>query len=268
MSKSILITGSTDGIGKLAASKLARDGHNIYLHGRDEKKLANSIEEIRKASQNDQIEGFVGDLSNMETVLALANQIKSSACKLDVLINNAGVYKSSVATNKLDLDMRIAVNYLAPVLLTESLIPLLEKEAGSRIINLSSAAQSTISLDLLKGKSNLSVGEAYAQSKLALTMWGFYMAKKYPDIIVIAVNPGSLLDTKMVQEAFGQSFSSAARGADILYDLALSEKYSGSSGKYFDNDRGAFGPAHPDTRDDQKILHLTKATNSALNLEI
>lgn len=181
--------------------------------------------------------------------------------KVDVLINNAGVFKSSINRNANNLDIRFAVNLFAPYLLTQQLLPLLKNSSSPRVINLSSAAQSPVEVDALEGEKNLSTQEAYAQSKLALTMWSFYLARKYDYLNVIAVNPGSLLNTRMVQEAYGQYWSPADKGADILHELALSKNYESSSGKYFDNDKGGFAKAHSDAYDVQKIKVLIETIN-------
>ncbi len=269
MKKTILITGSTDGIGKLAAIKLAKDGHEIYLHGRNAEKLEAVKAEIIGLSNNENINGFVEDLSDLEATRQLGEEISKAIPKLDVLINNAGIFKSPVATTKDGLDIRFAVNYFAPYLLTEKLIPLLKKESKPRLINLSSAAQAPISLESLSGKSPLPAQSAYAQSKLALTMWSFYLAKILPEVNVIAVNPGSLLNTNMVREAYGRHWSSADKGANILYDLAVSEEFEKVTGKYFDNDkgetRGTFGPAHADAYSVVKIEKLINATKGIIN---
>lgn len=267
MKKTILITGSTDGIGKLAATKLAKEGHTIYMHGRNPEKLAAAISEIKEAAQNQNVSGFAGDLSDMDSVKRMAQQIRDEVASLDVLINNAGIFMSPQPLNKDGIDMRLVVNYLAPFLLTRELLPLLEKGNEPRIISLSSAAQASVSLEALTGKEELPVQEAYAQSKLALTMWCFDLARKVPHIAVIAVNPGSLLNTKMVQEAYGRHWSSADKGASILHDLAVSDEYRGITGKYFDNDKGTFGPAHKDAYDEARIDRLITVTNNLLGLE-
>ncbi|ACN15527.1 putative short-chain dehydrogenase (SDR-family protein) [Desulforapulum autotrophicum HRM2] len=101
--------------------------------------------------------------------------------EIDVLINNAGIYNSAESRNKDGQDIRFAVNYLAPYVLTDRLLPLLKKASDARIINLSSAAQALVSHEALTGKENLSEGDAYAQSKLALTMWSFYLARSLRD---------------------------------------------------------------------------------------
>lgn len=267
--KHILITGSTDGIGKLAAIKLAQEGHHIYIHGRSEAKLNNVIAEIKSLSNNPNIKGYVADFSDLKAVSTMAKQVKSEIEKLDVLINNAGIFHTPQETTKDGLDIRFAVNYFAPYILTKKLMPLLNNSIAERIINLSSAAQSTVSIDALKGNKQLSVNEAYAQSKLALTMWSFHLATLQKTPTVIAVNPGSLLNTKMANEAYGKHWSPADKGANILYDLALSNEYNSITGKYFDNDKGEekgmFGPAHPDAYDKALIENLMIETESILS---
>ncbi|MEM6807011.1 MAG: SDR family NAD(P)-dependent oxidoreductase, partial [Bacteroidota bacterium] len=262
MKKSILITGSTDGIGKLAAIKLAHEGHHLYLHGRNPGKLSLVISEVKQLSKNDNIRGFLADFSDLSSVRKMANEVKDALPKLDVLINNAGIFKSSITHNQAGIDIRFLVNYLAPYLLTHALLPLLEKGEDTRIINLSSAAQAAVSYEAFRGKEQLSSQEAYAQSKLAITMWSTYLAKKLDNISVIALNPGSLLNTKMVQEAYGHHWSSADKGANIIYDLATSEDYQAASGKYYDNDQGGFGQAHPDAYSDRKIEKLILETEA------
>lgn len=262
--KTILITGSTDGIGKLTAEKLAKDGHEIILHGRNSEKLNQTIVEIKKATDNTKIQGFIADLSDFNSITKATEKLKEELSNIDVLINNAGVFKSTIAKNKNGLDMRFAVNYFAPYILTNQLLPLLEKSNEPRIINLSSAAQATISLKVLEGKEDLSVQEAYAQSKLALTIWSFHLAQNNKHLNVIAVNPGSLLNTKMVQEAYGQHWSSADKGADILHDLAIFEEYADCTGLYFDNDSGIFSKAHPDAYNKEIMNRLIVETNRIL----
>ncbi|MEX0273472.1 MAG: SDR family NAD(P)-dependent oxidoreductase [Flavobacteriaceae bacterium] len=262
--KTILITGSTDGIGKLTALKLAREGHQVYLHGRNAEKLATTISEVKDIAKNEDIKGYVADFSDLDSVKHMAQQISNDVSHIDILINNAGVYKSNISQTKNGVDIRFAVNYFAPYVLTRALLPLLQNGQDTRLINLSSAAQSAVSLEALLGQESISVGEAYAQSKLALTMWSFHMAKSVPDITVIAVNPGSLLNTKMVKEAFGNHWSPADKGVDILYELALSEDHKDASGTYFDNDKGYFGKAHPEAYNKREIDQLIQVTDTFL----
>lgn len=268
MSKIILITGSTDGIGKLAALKLAKEGHTIYIHGCSDDKVSVVVAEIKEATHNKNINGLVADFSDLVAVSNLAAHIKNEISKIDILINNAGILKSEFTFNDNGLDVRMVVNYLAPYMLTNAILPIIKQSDAPRIINLSSAAQATVSEDVLKGIKQDSESNTYAQSKLALTMWSFNLAKQEPEIVVVAVNPGSLLNTKMVKEAYGKHWSPAEKGENILVDLALSEKYNNESGNYFDNDKGEekgyFAAAHADAYDVNKIKNLLTVTDAII----
>lgn len=240
--KTILITGATDGIGLEAARALSADGHRVLLHGRSPEKLARVADELAVPAADT----FLADLSDLSRVRELAQAVAARLEGLDVLINNAGVFKTSRPRTAAGHDVRFVVNTLAPVLLTELLLPLLGP--SSRVVNLSSAAQSPVDLDALAGRRQLDEFGAYAQSKLALTMWSAALAQELgPDgPVVVAVNPGSLLDTKMVREGFGRSRAGADVGADILVRAALSEEFAEASGRYFDNDSGQFAAPHPE----------------------
>ncbi len=272
MSKTILVTGSTDGIGKGTALKFAQEGHTVYVHGRNQEKVNHVIAEIKKATNNENIKGFVADFSDLNAVKKLSEQIKNEILSLDILINNAGVFKTAVDKTKDNLDIRIAVNYLAAYILTETILPVLEKGKATRVINLSSAAQSTVKKGILTGDFSVNASESYAQSKLALTMWSFHFAKQHPNIITIAVNPGSLLNTKMAKEAYGEHWSSADKGIDILCDLAISKEHLNKSGLYFDNDKGdpkgRFANAHPDAYNSLLIEELLANTQEVINSEL
>ena len=265
MMKTIMITGSTDGIGKLAAVKLAKKGHHLILHGRNSEKLSKVIQEIKTASDNQNIKGYVADFSKLEEVKSMASKIIRDQVVIDVLVNNAGIFKTSNTISENGIDVRMVVNYLAPFELTRFLIPLLLKGTKPRIINLSSAAQASLSDSSLSKNSQLSHHEAYAQSKLAILLWSFYLAKQEPKIVTIALNPGSLLNTNMVKEAYGKFWSSTDKGADIIIDIATNSKYESNSGEYFDNDNGHFGRAHSDAYDSQIIESLIAVTKKILS---
>lgn len=262
--KNILITGSTDGIGKLAALKMAKDGHRVYLHGRNSEKLEKVIAEIKAESGNDAIDGFVADFSDLSQVRKMSSKIKSKLSSLDVLINNAGVFKAANSITENGYDLRLVVNYLAPFVLTNNIMDILKVSERSRIINLSSAAQSSISMELLTGKVQASDQEAYAQSKLAILMWSFYLAQQKSGVAVVALNPGSLLNTNMVREAYGKFWSPAEKGGDIIYDLALVKEDHEIDGRYFDNDRGDFGDAHPDAYNTERLSELMEGTRQVV----
>lgn len=266
MRKTILLTGATDGIWKLLAYKLASEWHTLYLHGRSKQKLIDMISEIQSETNNPQIFLCVADFSDLKCVRKMATELSQKWEHIDVLINNAGIFKTSVEKTSEWLDIRFAVNYLAPYILTRELLPVLKKSEAPRVINLSSAAQAPVSLEALEWKITLWTSDAYAQSKLALTMWSFDFAKNNSNITTIAVNPGSLLNTKMANEAYGQHWSSADKGRDILYDLALSETYKDDSWKYFDNDSWNFWRAHSDAYDEKKILELINTTQDIISI--
>ena len=262
MQQTILITGSTDGIGLATAKMLVSQGHYVLLHGRNSSKL----EDVEKAlsAGGGRVESYVADLSLMAHVEALANAVAQKHAKLDVLINNAGVYNAQNPVTKDGLDIRFAVNAIAPYLLTQRLLPLLGP--AGRVINLSSAAQSPVNLDALNGKMNLSDGAAYAQSKLALTMWSRSLARSLKDEgpAMIAVNPGSLLGSKMVKQAFGIAGSDIRVGAEILCRAALADEFATASGQYFDNDARQFAKPHPDALDPKKSQAIVRTIESIL----
>lgn len=273
--RTIFITGSTDGIGKLAAINLAKQGHNVYIHGRNATKLQQTLSEISTVvAKNAVVKGFVADLSNLSAVKQLAKQVINQVDKLDVLINNAGVFKSPMRQSDDGLDLRFAVNYFAPVQLTQQLLPLLKKSASTgsaaRIINLSSAAQAPVSMPALLGQLPIDEQQSYAQSKLALTIWSMALAAQLQsdNIHVIAVNPGSLLNTRMVAEAYGTHWSSADKGSNILTQLATADEFAQVTGKYFDNDignpRGDFAKAHADAYNPAIIHELATNTGTVL----
>ena len=234
MTKTILITGSTDGIGLLTAKMLASKGHRIVLHGRNATKLDAAAEAI-----GGNPERYVADLSRMADVEAMASEILNRHDRLDVLINNAGIFKTPETRTLEGLDVRFVVNTLAPYVLTRRLLPIIPKDG--RIVNLSSAAQAPVDVNAMAGRSALDDMGAYAQSKLAITIWSQELARELPDgPVVVAVNPGSLLASKMVKEGFGVPGSDLRIGADILCQAALDPGFADASGKYFDNDAGRF----------------------------
>lgn len=260
--KHILITGSTDGIGKLLALRLAKEGHSVAIHGRSETKLATTLKEIKAASKNENITGFLADFSNLDEVALMAQEVISKMPKIDVLVNNAGIFNSKVATTTSGVDIRLVVNYLAPYKFTNAIVSLLKNSVSPRIVNLSSAAQAPVSLTALQGNVSLGANEAYAQSKLALTMWSFFLAEEEPSILVVAVNPGSLLNTKMAKEAYGQHWSPAEKGVNILYELSMTDKAKTAS--YFDNDKGGYANAQQDAYNTAKIEELIKITSNVI----
>ncbi|NNK94222.1 MAG: SDR family NAD(P)-dependent oxidoreductase, partial [Desulfobacterales bacterium] len=162
MQKTILITGATDGIGLETTRMLVSRGHNVLVHGRNPAKLEQVKQELLALGSDGGIESYLADLACIEDVEALAKAVAGKHGVLDVLINNAGVYSASDRITQDGLDIRFAVNAIAPYLLTRKLLPLLGPPG--RVINLSSAAQFPVDPDALTGQRDLSDGAAYAQS--------------------------------------------------------------------------------------------------------
>ena len=263
MAQTILITGSTDGIGYAAAKDLVLQGHNIILHGRNADKLDRVQQEFESLDGGGNLTGVVADLSRLSDVQAMAETLKSSKDHLDALINNAGVFKTGAPLTADGLDVRFVVNVLAPALLARELLPIIPK--AGRVINLSSAAQAPVDLDALVGEIRLSDNAAYAQSKLALTMWNRHMAVAHPyGPAFIAVNPASFIGTNMVKAAYGMDGKDVSIGSDILVRSALDPEFSDHSGDYFDNDLGIFGRPHPDATDAAKIAPLVETINALI----
>ncbi len=269
MKKTILLTGATDGIGLGAARMLVARGHHLLAHGRSADKLDRVARELSELAERSggRVERLQADLSRLDQVEALARAVAERHPRLDVIINNAGVFKTSKPVTPEGLDLRFVVNALAPYLLTQRLLPLLD--ASGRVINVSSAAQSPVNAEVMTGRLRAPDFPAYAQSKLAITMWSRQLALTLGEDgpAIVAVNPGSMLGTKMVKEGFGVAGGDARVGAEILTRAALSEEFAAASGRYFDNDAGRFAPPHPDALDPQKraaVMRLIESTLAGL----
>lgn len=262
--KTILLTGATDGIGLETAKLLVSEGHTVLIHGRNEAKLADTEKLLSGVSGAGVIESYRADLSKIADVEALASAITKKHSSLDVLINNAGVYSTPSPVTDDGHDVRFIVNTVAPYLLTQRLLPLMPPDG--RVVNLSSAAQSAVNLRALAGQSRLDDSQAYAQSKLAITMWSVHMAQSLGDNgpIIVAVNPASLLASKMVKDAYGVEGSDLGIGADILVRAALSDEFASASGRYFDNDQRRFAKPHSDALDATKNEKLVAAIEDVL----
>lgn len=262
MSKTILITGATDGIGLLTAKTLANAGHTVLLHGRSADKLEIAAKEVGGTPET-----FRADLSRLDEVATLAGKILARYDRIDVLINNAGVYKVAETRTPDGLDTRFVVNTLAPYLLTQRLLPVIP--ADGRVVNLSSAAQAPVDVDAMRGKRALDHMAAYAQSKLAITMWTQELARTHPDgPMFVAVNPGSLLASKMVKEGFGVAGNDLSIGVNILRRAALSDEFATASGRYYDNDAGRFAPPHEDAANPAKVAEILEAIEAVISANL
>ena len=263
--KVILVTGATDGLGRLVARDLAAEGATVLLHGRSEERAVAAVREIHDETDNDKLHYYLSDLSSLDEVRGLDDEVRSEHDRLDVLVNNAGIGAGKQGemrreTSQDGYELRFAVNYLAPFLLTNLLLPLLKDSAPSRIVNVASAGQSPIDFADPMLKHNYDGMRAYSQSKLAQITFTFELAERLEGtgVTVNALHPASLMDTKMVSEWFGYTMSTVKEGAEAVERLAIAPEIQGVTGRYFDGKREARADAQaydPEAR--KKLWNLS-----------
>ena len=233
MAKTILITGATDGLGRGLALRLAGDGHSVLVHGRDPERTRAVADQIGARARQ-----YVADLSSLDEVRGLAEEVLAREDRLDVLINNAATASRERRSSADGHEMAFAVNYLSHFLLTHRLLALLERSAPSRIVNVSSVGQVPISFDDVMLEQKYSAVRAYSQSKTAQVMFTFELAPRLPKgVTVNALHPATFMDTKMVREAFGKAMSTVEEGVASTVRLAMDEGLSEVTGRYFDRER-------------------------------
>lgn len=262
----ILVTGSTDGIGKQTAHDLAKMGATLLLHGRNQERGEATLQEIYSATGNKRLEYYLADFSSLADVRRLAAAVQAKHNSLDILINNAGIGAGKLTETKRVLsqdgyELRLAVNYLAPFLLTQLLLPCLRNAVPSRIINVTSLGQQPIDFDDVMLERHYDPMQAYCQSKLANVMFTFDLAERLKDqrITVNCLNPGSRLNTKMVSEMFGEYRGTVQSGADVIIHVATSAALKNITGRYFDQmQEKANGQAY-DRQARQKLWQLSES---------
>jgi NAD(P)-dependent dehydrogenase (short-subunit alcohol dehydrogenase family) len=259
----VLVTGSTDGLGRLVAERLGATGANVLLHGRNRTRG----EQVRRAVEaaGGRATFYLADFGSLADVHQLAEAIRRDHDRLKLLINNAGIgfgpRGQSRQTSAEGHELRFAVNYLAPVLLTSLLLPLLEAAVPARIVNVASAGQQEIDFRdpmLTRGYTGQ---RAYRQSKLAMIMWTMDLAEelKARGITVNALHPATFMDTHMVHESGISPASSVEEGADAVMQLALSRDLDGWTGLYFNGlERGRPDPQAFDRDARRKLAELTE----------
>jgi NAD(P)-dependent dehydrogenase (short-subunit alcohol dehydrogenase family) len=237
--QTILVTGATDGLGRALARELAARGATVLVHGRSRERLDDTLREIREGTGSDRLRAYRADLASLEQVRRLARAVGAEQ-RLDVLVNNAGVAGTGDREVSADgLELRFAVNYLAPFLLTRLLLPLLRRSAPARIVNVASVGQVPIDFDDVLLERGWEPLRAYRQSKLAQVMFTFELAERLraageTGVSVTALHPATLMDTKMAIESFGYAMSTVAEGVAATLRLAVDPELDGVTGRYFD----------------------------------
>ncbi|MCX7876972.1 MAG: SDR family oxidoreductase [Melioribacteraceae bacterium] len=235
MKKVVLITGSTDGIGKQTAIELAKMGYAVLIHGRNIERIKNVVSEI-KSKYKTNVDGFVSDFNSLSDVKKFANEIKNRFEKIDVLINNAGVYMNKKVLTKDGFETTFQVNHLSHFLLTNLLIELIKKSDDGRIINVSSIAHQNAQLDWdnLNAEKFYEPYYAYALSKLANILFTKELNDKIKgmNVTTYSLHPG-VISTKLLMQGFNITGESLEKGAATSVYLAISENIKKYSGEYF-----------------------------------
>jgi NAD(P)-dependent dehydrogenase (short-subunit alcohol dehydrogenase family) len=236
--KTILITGSTDGIGKQTALQLAQMGATVLVHGRNQCKAEAARDEIKSITNNSSISAYWADLASLRQIKDMARKLHQEVAHLDILINNAGVQMNRRQISEDGYEMTFAVNHLVPFLLTLLMLNLLRKRPAGRIITVSSMIHgSSIDFKDLQLEKNYSGRSAYSLSKLCNILFTYALAERLMDSNITAncLHPG-VINTKLLRVAFSGG-APAAEGAKNLVFLATSPKLDHVSGKYFMNGR-------------------------------
>lgn len=234
--KTVLVTGSTDGVGRYVARKLAEAGAQVLLHGRDRERAHALADEIHGLGYRKPV-FYPADLSSLAEVRKLAEAVAGSQPQLDVLISNAGIGTSKPGPQRCvsqdGHELRFAVNYLAGFLLVRMLLALLKASAPSRIINVSSIGQQPIDLDDPMITKDYSGTRAYCQSKLAQVMFTIDLAEELAGsgIIVNALHPATYMNTTMVRQGGITPMSTVEQGGEAILRLVADDNVG--SGLFF-----------------------------------
>jgi NAD(P)-dependent dehydrogenase (short-subunit alcohol dehydrogenase family) len=236
--KTVLITGSTDGVGRYVASELARHGARVLIHGRDASRAKALVDEI--ASRGHAAPTFYqADLSSLAGARELADKVASDHKRIDVFVSNAGIGSQNSGPQRQEsadgYELRFAVNYLAGFLLAYRLLPLIKAAAPSRIVNVASLGQHPIDFDDVMITRNYSGSRAYAQSKLSQIMFTIDLAEelKGTGVTVNALHPATYMNTTMVRAGGITPISTVEQGGAAILHLVQGDDVADRSGLFF-----------------------------------
>jgi NAD(P)-dependent dehydrogenase (short-subunit alcohol dehydrogenase family) len=233
--KTALVTGSTDGVGRVVAERLGKMGARVLVHGRDRARGEGVVADIKAAGGS--AEFLAADLAALAEVRRLAQAVRGTTDRLDILINNAGIGSAGAArqTSADGHELRFAVNYFAGFLLTYLLLPLVKQSAPARIVNVASAGQQAIDFADVMLTRGYSGSRAYCQSKLAQIMFTIDLAAELEasGVTVNALHPATYMNTTMVRRAGVTPISTVEEGAEAILNLAAGPALAGRSGLYF-----------------------------------
>jgi retinol dehydrogenase 14 len=235
-SKTILVTGATDGIGKQTALELARRGANVIVHGRSQARCQGVLNDLQRQVPNAQFDMAVADLASLKQIRQMAQALLDTYTRLDVLINNAGVFMNQRTLTEDGYETTFAVNHLAPFLLSNLLLPLLRASTPARVVTVSSMTHLSARLEMnnLQGGKEYSGYSAYSASKLANVLFSNEFAEqvKAEGITSNSLHPG-VVSTKLLNTGWGSGGSNLAEGAGTSVYLATSPQVQNVTGKYF-----------------------------------
>jgi len=244
LGKTILITGSTDGVGRYVAKRLAAQGANILIHGRDEARAKTLIAEVTRDGHAAP-RFYQADLSSLAGARALASAVIADHKRLDVFVSNAGIGSRNGGPERREsvdgYELRFAVNYLSGFLLAYLLLPLVKAAAPSRIVNVASLGQYPIDFDDVMITKNYDGGRAYAQSKLAQIMFTIDLAEelKGTGVTVNCLHPATYMNTTMVRAGGITPMSTVEQGGDAILHLVEGDDVASQSGLFFNGLREA-----------------------------
>src|SRR5580698_2873843 len=233
--KTVLVTGSTDGVGRYVAAQLAAAGAKVLIHGRDSERGRTLADEIRRHGKGEAI-FYQADLSSMAGTRQLANAVLADHKRLDLFISNAGIgSRTQGAERRTSADgheLRFAVNYLSGFLLAHLLLPTIKASAPSRIVNVASLGQHPIDFDDVMITKGYNGGRAYSQSKLSQIMLTIDLANelKGSGVTVNSLHPATYMNTTMVRESGNTPISTVEQGGDAILHLAVGDDMEGESG--------------------------------------